>query len=463
MTTENGIQAVGTYLPGYRLSADEIKEAWGSSPPVSSVSVPEADEDTLTMAVEAVENAFKRSSDTPRDIDYLGVATTTPPMEEGDFVSRMVRMLGLPQDVRTEVVSQDTAGGADVLTRAAEADGGAVAVASDAPITEPTDTDRLMGAGAVAYLFGPSGDGGVLGKGYYQDEYPGTRYRERGSNSVDSIDITSYERNAVTTVLESAVKDLSIEDVEGVAVHQPTAKMGRRIANSLPFEVKEYGEVTDELGDLGAATVPFALLSALSAVDSGESVVGVFYGGGRGIAIALEGVRVAVPNLGGGESLSYSRYLRMRGEIVDGEVSGGGAHISIPSWRSSLDARYRLAALECGECGSLTFPPRGACRSCGARSGMEKVELDRRGQVVASTVIGQGGAPPEFSEQQLREGEYGVVIVEVERGGESVWLPAQLTGCNPLDVEVGDEVEGVVRRIYSGDGVARYGLKFRPV
>lgn len=161
--------------------------------------------------------------------------------------------------------------------------------------------------------------------------------------------------------------------------------------------------------------------------------------------------------------MSHSGYLRSRGFVAGGEASGGGAHVSVPSWRRSLDARYGLVASRCPDCGGLTFPPRGACRECGSREEGEGLELPRRGVVAARTAIGVGGAPPEFKDQVERDGRYGVAIVELGSEDDSVWVPVQLTDCDPSGVEVGDEVGAVFRRIYEQEGVVRYGVKFTPV
>lgn len=465
--SERSIVGTGSYFPRFRLDADAVREAWGQSPGVASARVPAADEDALTMAVAAAEDTLGDADVDPEELAYLGVATSTPPVEEGAFVSRAVRALGLAADVRTEAATQDTAAGADVLSAAAEATGPALAVAADAPEADPGTTDAGMGAGAAAFLF-DEGDGPrLVDRADHADEYPGVRFRERGSTAVDSIDITTYERSAVTGTTTSAVEGLSVDlgRVTGVAVHQPTPKLAGRIVRALPIDdVERQGQAANAVGDLGAAGVPLALLDALAGAGDDELTVGAFFGGGaRAVALAFEGGGVAGPDLDGGESLSYARYLRERGHVGSGEVTGGGAHVSLPTWRQSLDARYRLAAGRCAECGALTFPPEGACRRCGDRGAFDRVELPREGRVAANTVIGQGGAPPEFGPQQARDGPFGVAIVEFEREGETVQLPAQLTGCEPAAVGIGDRVRAVIRKVYEQEGVARYGAKFVPV
>lgn len=481
-----GVVATGVHLPRFRLTDEAVREAWGTGAGVSAKRVPAADEDSLTMAVESVERALANADLDPTDVATLAFATTTPPTEEGELVGRAVRMLDLPEDVHAPTFTQSTAAGLDAVFAAADADGPAVAVVADAPEGALADGDGRFGGAGVAFVFDETDDAvpRLVARSSAADELPGIRFRERGSKTVESLDIRTYERDGTRDLLLAAANGLDVadDDVSDVVVHQPTPKLAGRLARGLPYDASTT-TVVDEVGDCGAATVPLALAVALvetetnaeSETDSeAESdaltVALAFGGGGRAVGAAFDrgggGPAFARPALDdeatGVEELSYARYLRERGYVVDGDVAGGGANVSLPSWRRSLDARYRLTAGRCPDCGGLTFPAQGACRSCRARVEFEAVDLPREGRVVARTVIGQGGAPPEFTAQQQRDGAFGVVVVEVEHDGEAVRLPAQLTDCDPTSVAVGDEVRAVVRRVYEQEGVARYGVKFTP-
>jgi len=136
-----------------------------------------------------------------------------------------------------------------------------------------------------------------------------------------------------------------------------------------------------------------------------------------------------------------------------------GAYISLPSWRRSLDQRYRLVVGECPDCGALSFPPEGACHNCGSEADFDEFEPVGTGEIVAHTVV-EGALPPEFSEFEKKVGSVGVVLVELDEG---VRVPGMLTDCDPYTTERGDRVEKVARRLYEQEGVVRYGYKFRPI
>ncbi|MDF9748490.1 zinc ribbon domain-containing protein [Natrinema salsiterrestre] len=465
-----GIVAAGVYVPRFRLEADEIETAWGTSHAagVDRKAVPAADEDSLTIAVEAVRRALADAALDRSTIGTVAVATTTPPLEEGDFVPRLVRALDLPADVATTTATQHTAAGAEVLARALDANGPAIVVTADCPEGEPADADHPFGAAGAAVVIDDDAPVPIADVAWYSDETPGIRFRERGDRNVDSLGITTYERDAVREAVTSAVSSLAVDTVDaaGVAVHQRDGGFPYRITSELPFssDAVAAGTVADRIGDAGAATVPVGLLSALDGAGSNDLTVAGFFGGGSAAAIACEGSLTArgIDDLESAAPIDYAAYLRERGYIVDGEVAGGGANVSVPNWQRSLEYRYRLVAGACPNCGGVTFPPEGACQECHARVEYDEFEAPRTGMIRAVTVIGQGGAPPEFASLQQRDGGYAVAIVALETGCGTVTIPAQLTDVDPESVSVGDTVEATVRRIYEQEGVPRYGVKFRP-
>lgn len=468
-----GIVAAGVHVPRYRIDAEEMTDAWGhfQASGVESKAVAGADEDAVTMGVAAAEEALANADLDPQEVAFVGLATTTPPLAEEELAPRLVRALDLPADAATRTTTASPASAAQVIEDALAADGPALAVAADAPEGDPANADHALGAAGVALLIDDDPAVEVRDVAHHSDEYPGIRFRAEDGEGVESLDITTYQRNAmresVTAALESL--DVDLESAGAAAVYQPDGGIPYRITGDVPLdsEVVHRGTVVDQIGDAGAATVPLGIVAAAEAVDpDGTTVAAFFGGGGSTTAFALDGgidADLAETAVAGGEPVSYATYVRERGYVVEGEVAGGGAHVSLPSWRRTLDQRYRLEAGRCPECGGYAFPPEGACPDCHELVEFEPVEMPRTGEVSAVTIIGQGGAPPEFVPQQDRDGAFGVVIVELDDGRGQVELPAQLTDCDPETVEVGDAVTAVVRRIYEQEGVPRYGVKFTPV
>lgn len=135
------------------------------------------------------------------------------------------------------------------------------------------------------------------------------------------------------------------------------------------------------------------------------------------------------------------------------------AHVSVPMYWRTVPQRYRLVGHKCKKCGEVNFPPKGVCKHCRASWDFQEVQLSGKGKVHTFTLIGAGGAPPEFTDQERASGSYPVAIVELEEGPKVI---GQLADVNPKEVRIGMPVQAELRRIYSEEGIIRYGFKFVP-
>jgi hydroxymethylglutaryl-CoA synthase len=306
------------------------------------------------------------------------------------------------------------------------------------------------------------GPGTVLDRASHVEPYPGTRFRPAGTDETTGLDITQYDREAFRATLGGARERLSVDgdalDIDAAAVQSPDGSLPYRVADTLGVETETIAaaDTVSTLGDTGAAST---LLGAATAFAGGaEQVMLAAHGSGAGATLlVVEGPVPVERATAGQESLTYSAYLRRRGEIQSDEPAGGGAYVSVPAWQRTLPQRHRLVAGRCRDCGALAFPPEGACRSCGERGGYESVALPGTGTVEATTTISRGGAPPEFVEQTSRSGPFAIAIVAFDGpDGGSVSVPAQVVGERPA---IGDRVEATVRRVYEQEGVIRYGFK----
>ncbi|MHA1268906.1 MAG: Zn-ribbon domain-containing OB-fold protein [Candidatus Helarchaeota archaeon] len=137
------------------------------------------------------------------------------------------------------------------------------------------------------------------------------------------------------------------------------------------------------------------------------------------------------------------------------------AHVSIPKYWKALPQKYRLVAGKCSNCGELNFPPTKLCKKCSKTNTQKEIELKGTGTVYSYTIIGRGGAPPEFATMQKKCGPYAIAIVKLDEG---LKINVQLTDCDPFnDIKIGIRVSSVFRKIYEQEDVIRYGLKFRPI
>ena len=476
------IAAVGAYAPRLRVPAEEYADAWGrfEGSGIEATAVPNADEDALTMGWEAATRALDAAGQGANEVGFLAFASTTPPLAEEDLTVRLGSTLGVPENATRHVFTGSTRASTRALSAALAAgpwgEHVGVVVASNAPRGEPGDErDHAAGAGAAAFVLDADGSGEIVATGEYATPYPGERFRTTGSERTDGLAVTPYDRTAFRETLAGAVADLESrpETVDAAAVQAPDGALPYRVAESLGVETEAIHTcaTVHDLGDTGAASVPLSISRALS--DGHERILVAAYGSGAGAdAMVIDAGSVPVNlDLDGDRELSYAEYLRRRGEITPGAPEGGGAYVSVPSWRRSLPHRHRLVAGRCPDCEALAFPPDGACPGCGALVEYGKCQLPGTGTVEAVTTISAGGAPPEFAEQQAQSGEFGVAIVAFDGpdGGpvtdpadDTVSIPAQVTDGGSENVGVGDRVEATIRRIYTQEGVTRYGVKVKP-
>jgi len=469
--SDTGIAALGAYAPRLRIAAEEFEDAWGNfdASGVEEKAVPEADEDALTMGVEAARRALSAAGVEGRTVQHVAFATTTPPMAEEDLTARLASILDTPETVQTQTLTGSTRAGAQALEAGLAAgpwEGGVgLVIVGDCPRGEPdSGVEHAAGAGAAALVLSEDGPGHVVDSGSHVESYPGTRFRSAGDDETTGLGVTQYDRQAFTTALRGAAGELDTapDGVDAAAVQSPDGKLPYRAAGALGVDTGTIAaaETVSSLGDTGAASV---FLGAATAFDEGaDQVLIAAHGSGAGANVVVVDGPVPVESALAGETeLTYAEYLRRRGDITSDEPEGGGAYVSVPSWQRTVPQRHRLVAGRCPECGALNVPPGGACRRCNSTpEEYESVRLPGTGTVEAVTTIAQGGAPPEFVEQQSKSGPFvsAVVALEGPDGEETVSIPTQVLDSGE-SVDIGTAVETTIRRIYAQEGVIRYGFK----
>jgi uncharacterized OB-fold protein len=123
-------------------------------------------------------------------------------------------------------------------------------------------------------------------------------------------------------------------------------------------------------------------------------------------------------------------------------------------WRE-IPARYRLEGARCLKCEKVVYPRRRVCPACRGTA-WEPLRLSRRGKVVTSTVVHV--APEDLA----METPYPMAVIETHEGAR---LMAQVSDCDPAEVQPGLEVSLEFRRIRreGHSGILCYGYKAVPV
>ena len=322
---DRGLLSVGAYAPSERVPAEAFAEAWGrfKSGGIEEKAVAAPDEDAVTMAYEAGRRALAAAGVDGAALDRLAFATTTPPTAEEDPTVQLREMFGAPEDAAVGLYTGSTRAGTRALLEAihdAAADGPALVVVADRPRGEPESAiEHAAGAGAAAFVVVGSPAAVVRDSARTSELYRGTRFRRTGEDAVESLGITSYEREAFTGTVAAAVDgvDVDLDAVDAAAVQAPNGRLPYRAGKRLGLEAETLSRClpVHDLGDLGAASVPVGLARALA---DATTVLAASFGSGAGADALVVEATGDVPvraDLDGEASLSYAEYLQRRGEL----------------------------------------------------------------------------------------------------------------------------------------------------
>jgi len=127
--------------------------------------------------------------------------------------------------------------------------------------------------------------------------------------------------------------------------------------------------------------------------------------------------------------------------------------MELPRFHRMRRALYHLEGGACRACDRRYFPPRPLCPAC--RGALEPFAFSGRGTLYSFTRVLQ--PPRGFASI----GPYAVGMVRLEEGP---LVTAQLADTDGVDLEIGQPVEMVTRKIRDAEehGFIVYGYKFRP-
>ncbi|MDO5851064.1 MAG: Zn-ribbon domain-containing OB-fold protein [Methanobacteriaceae archaeon] len=125
----------------------------------------------------------------------------------------------------------------------------------------------------------------------------------------------------------------------------------------------------------------------------------------------------------------------------------------IKGWRHNAQ-RYNLIGTKCNTCNEVFFPKRVICPNCRSHGKIEDIQFKGTGKIYSYSTIHT--PTPEFKINS----PYTVAIVETDEGAK---ITTQIVDCNPENINIGDDVEVVFRKIKEEgkEGVISYGYKFK--
>jgi len=345
-----GIITYGVYIPTYRIKVEEIARVWGANAAdisgglgVFEKSVPDMDEDTATIAVEAARNALLRRRIDPEKIGAVYVGSESHPYAVKPTACTVGEAIGAtPNMTAADFEFACKAGTAAIQTCMglvkSEMITYGLAIGSDVAQGAPSDAlEYTAAAGGAAFLIGRDNPIAVIHHTCsYTTDTPdfwrreGQNYPRHGGRFTGDPGYFKHVEGATRLLFEQVNK--SARDFEYAVFHQPNAKFPQKVANTLGFKPEQIrpGLVVSRLGNTYSGSSPIGLAATLDIAKPGDRIFVASFGSGAGSdAFDIEVTdtidsevfnRHAAPSveelLKNPIYLDYARYARHKGKIV---------------------------------------------------------------------------------------------------------------------------------------------------
>jgi 3-hydroxy-3-methylglutaryl CoA synthase len=440
-------------------------------------SIANNDEDTVTMAVEAVLDCL---AGTDRDsIDGLYFASTTAPFREKQCATLVAAAADLKPEIITADFGNSLRAGTTALRAALDAvnSGSAqniIVAAADCRLGYPrSDYEQNFGDAAVALLVSKNGKPIANVKASYtisNEMYDVWRLDK--DTFVQSWEDRFIIEHGYIENMSKAIsglmrqQNLSAGAITKAVLYAPTARTQQQLARQLGFDPKTQLQdlLNNNLGVSGCAHALLLLAAALEEAKGGDNFLVASYGDGSDaffIEVTAEvdkiktGRRGVKGFLASKQALpTYERYLSYRGIL---EPQPGESFRLFPSasvsWRER-NSSIRFHGSKCKTCGLVTFPIQRICYNCVAKDNYEEIRLsDKRGKVFTFSLDNLAG----------RSDDPVIPQTVIESELENTRIYCIMTDCEPKEIKVGMPVEMTFRRIYEGAGMYNYFWKCRPI
>ena len=304
-----GIVSYGTYIPKYRIKVEEIARIWGENPEsikgglgVYQKSIPDMDEDTATIAVEAAREAVVRAGINPEEIGAIYVGSESHPY----IVKPTATIVGEALGVGNEFFAADLEFACKAGTAGMQLCMGLVlsgmieyglAIGADTSQGAPGDPlEYSASAGGAAYIIGGKNIiAQILDTYSFTSDTPdfwrreGQPYPSHGGRFTG---LPAYFRH-VTSAAKGLMEKTGLKpsDFNYAVFHQPNGKFPTRAAKMLGFSSEQIkqGLVVPYIGNTYSGSSLLGLAAVLDVAKPGDRILLVSFGSGAGSdAFAIE-------------------------------------------------------------------------------------------------------------------------------------------------------------------------------
>ncbi|MDO8727779.1 MAG: hydroxymethylglutaryl-CoA synthase [Candidatus Methanoperedens sp.] len=343
---KSGIVSYGAYIPRYRIKIEEIAKVWGDNPNsiidglmVYEKSVPDMDEDTITIAVEAARNAVNRANVNPEKIGAVFTGSESHPYAVKPTSTIVAEAIGATPNLTAadfEFACKAGTAAMQACVGMTESDMIELGLAIGADVSQGAPGDALeytAAAGGVAYIIGKENILAKIESTYsFTTDTPdfwrreGKPYPEHGGRFTGEPGYFKHVTSAARGLMERMGTKPS--DYKYAIFHQPNGKFPTRVAKMLGFSGEQIkpGLVVSRLGNTYSGSCMMGLAATLDIAKPGDRIFMTAFGSGAGsdafsfsVTDRIDETRNGAPSveelLANPIYVDYATYAKHKGKI----------------------------------------------------------------------------------------------------------------------------------------------------
>ncbi|MBL7206022.1 MAG: hydroxymethylglutaryl-CoA synthase [Candidatus Aenigmarchaeota archaeon] len=341
-----GIVGYGSYVPRLRISVEEIAKVWGENPEgikkglnITEKSVPELDEDTITISLEAARNALLRAEINPRDIGAVYIGSESHPYAVKPSGTVVAEALGVGPDVNivdTEFACK--AGTSCIILNMGLVKAGYIkyglAIGADTSQGRPGDMlEYTAAAGGAAFIIGNKDLVAEIEDWYSFTTDTSDFWRREGqdypSHGARFTGKPAYFKHLLSSTNNIMEKNnLKPEDFKHVVLHMPNGKFPLKAAKTLGFSSDQIRQsmIVCKIGNCYSGSSVLGLTNVLDIAEPGDKILMTSYGSGAGsdsfiinvtdrILKVRDKAKKTEDYMNNKENINYGMYARLRGKL----------------------------------------------------------------------------------------------------------------------------------------------------
>jgi hydroxymethylglutaryl-CoA synthase len=343
---KSGIVSYGAYIPRHRIKIEEIAKVWGDNPNsiidgliVYEKSVPDMDEDTITIAVEAARNAVNRANVNPEKIGAVFTGSESHPYAVKPTSTIVAEAIGATPNLTAadfEFACKAGTAAMQACLGMAESDMIDLGLAIGADVSQGAPNDALeytAAAGGVACIIGKENIVAKIESTYsFTTDTPdfwrreGKPYPEHGGRFTGEPGYFKHVTSAASGLMERLGTKPS--DYDYAVFHQPNGKFPTRVAKMLGFSGEQIkpGLVVTRLGNTYSGSCMMGLAAILDIAKPGDRIFMTAFGSGAGsdafsfrVTDRIDEIRNGAPSveelLANPLYINYATYAKHKGKI----------------------------------------------------------------------------------------------------------------------------------------------------